>query len=274
MFTRNILLLLFMIKTFCLTETSSQPLPGCQGRCGTVTFPYPFGITSNCSAHQTFSITCNTSFNPPRPFITNNNLEVLELSLEGIAGVNNPLLTYNCSGRTDHLDVNFTNTPFTYSSTSTRFTAIGCNNLALISRLTTVIGGCISLCNITVPDTFNNIGYLDPEYFQSSQLTEKSDVYSFGVVLVELLTGQKPITSFSDGETCSLATYFLSAMEENRLFEIVDHRVMIEGGKDQVKRFAELASGCLNLDGKKRSKMKQVAIELELIRTSDEAATS
>ncbi|XP_076894075.1 wall-associated receptor kinase-like 22 [Bidens hawaiensis] len=675
MFARNILLL-FMIKACYLTKTSSQPLPGCQERCGSVMIPYPFGITPNCSAHDTFSITCNTSFNPPRPFITNNNLEVLEISLEGTARVNNPLLTYNCSGRTDHLDVNFTNTPFTYSSTSTRFTAIGCNNLALISRLTTVIGGCISLCNITEPDNtcfgilccqtnippslkfinaslgsiesrndqrgckyafmvdvdwFANLtdiyevqnmpsvpavldwrlsgncdafgplvlmsnttvcdssafcsnrslcscfqgyqgnpylpggcldinecassstndcefyctntpgsykcscpngyllrgnsclkiqennkiktiligcfsglgvllllfvawwmykvmkrrkkdilkdvyfkrngglllkqqissgdngniektklftskelgkatdhfnenrilgqggqgtvykgmltdgkivaikkskikyhketehfinevvilsqinhrnvvklhgccletevpllvyefipngtlydyihddqsdyfpltweirlriateisgalsylhssagmpvyhrdiksknilldekcrakiadfgtsrtiaddqthlttkvqgtfGYLDPEYFQSSQLTDKSDVYSFGVVLVELLTGRKPITSVDDGEKCSLATYFLSAMEENRLSEIIDHRVKIEAGEDQIKRFAELGIRCLNLDGRKRPKMKQVAIELELIRTSDEA---
>jgi serine/threonine protein kinase len=37
------------------------------------------------------------------------------------------------------------------------------------------------------------LGYMDPEYFQTSQLTTRSDVYGFGLVLTELLTKQKPI---------------------------------------------------------------------------------
>jgi serine/threonine protein kinase len=65
-------------------------------------------------------------------------------------------------------------------------------------------------------------GYLNREYFQSSQFTEKSDVYSFGVVLVELLTGEKAISSTRAQESRSLATYFIHSMEENNLFDILD----------------------------------------------------
>ena len=71
-------------------------------------------------------------------------------------------------------------------------------------------------------------GYLDPEYFQSSQFTDKSDVYSFGVVLVELLTGQKPIVLDSLRGGRSLATHFMLSMEEDCLFDIVDARVAKE----------------------------------------------
>nr|POE55072.1 wall-associated receptor kinase-like 9 [Quercus suber] len=69
-------------------------------------------------------------------------------------------------------------------------------------------------------------GYLDPEYFQSSQFTEKSDVYSFGVFLVELLIGEKAISSTRTQENRSLDTYFIHSMEENNLFNIIDARVM------------------------------------------------
>lgn len=37
------------------------------------------------------------------------------------------------------------------------------------------------------------IGYIDPEYAQTSRLNDKSDVYSFGIVLLELLMGKKAV---------------------------------------------------------------------------------
>ncbi|TKY72412.1 Wall-associated receptor kinase 22 [Spatholobus suberectus] len=112
-------------------------------------------------------------------------------------------------------------------------------------------------------------GYLDPEYFHTSQFTEKSDVYSFGVVLVELLTGQKPISSLRPMEAKSLASYFILCIEENRLFDIIDERVMKEGLKEHIIAIANLASRCLELNGKKRPTMKEVTLELEGIRKLD-----
>lgn len=42
------------------------------------------------------------------------------------------------------------------------------------------------------------LGYLDPEYLHTNQLTEKSDVYSYGVVLVELRTNGKESDMFRE----------------------------------------------------------------------------
>ncbi|KAM3743382.1 hypothetical protein ACB098_07G140900 [Castanea mollissima] len=111
-------------------------------------------------------------------------------------------------------------------------------------------------------------GYLDPEYFQSSQFTEKSDVYSFGVVLVELLTGEKAISSTRTKECRSLATYFIQAMEENNLFDIIDAQVMKDAKQEEIIVVANLAKLCLNMKGKKRPTMKEVAMQLEGVQTS------
>ncbi|KAM7481387.1 hypothetical protein LguiB_005970 [Lonicera macranthoides] len=116
-------------------------------------------------------------------------------------------------------------------------------------------------------------GYLDPEYFQSSQFTEKSDVYSFGVVLVELLTSEKPISSTRSEELRSLTTYFMVASKERRLLDIVDAKVRKEGGKEEITRVANLAKRCLNLSGRKRPTMREVTVELEGIRMPNGEST-
>ncbi|KAA8535621.1 hypothetical protein F0562_030624 [Nyssa sinensis] len=116
-------------------------------------------------------------------------------------------------------------------------------------------------------------GYLDPEYFQSSQFTDKSDVYSFGVVIVELLTGQKPISSTRSEEGRSLTAYFIHSMKENNLFEIFDPQVLKEAKKEELAVVASLAKRCLHLNGRKRPTMKEVAVELEGIRISHGGST-
>ncbi|XP_030955967.1 wall-associated receptor kinase-like 10 [Quercus lobata] len=110
---------------------------------------------------------------------------------------------------------------------------------------------------------YGTFGYLDPEYFQTSQFTEKSDVYSFGVVLIELLTGKKPVFLTRSQEDRNLSTYFIHSVKENHLFDILDTQVRKDGNKHEVMAIANLAQRCLHLYGKKRPTMTEIVKELE-----------
>nr|GEY58756.1 wall-associated receptor kinase-like 22 [Tanacetum cinerariifolium] len=77
-----------------------------------------------------------------------------------------------------------------------------------------------------------------------------------------------PISSTGSGEHISLAMHFLLAMEEGRIMSILDGMVIKEGTTDVLLTVANLAMRCLNLNGRYRPTMKEVATELEAIRTS------
>ncbi|XP_051131615.1 putative wall-associated receptor kinase-like 16 isoform X2 [Andrographis paniculata] len=110
------------------------------------------------------------------------------------------------------------------------------------------------------------LGYLDPEYFHTSQLTEKSDVYSFGVVLAELLTGRKPLSPEKGEEERNLANYIVAAVKKNQLFQIAQSRILRESSTEQIDAFGKLVKRCLKLNGGKRPTMKEVSMELESLR--------
>ncbi|KAF5931981.1 hypothetical protein HYC85_028152 [Camellia sinensis] len=67
-------------------------------------------------------------------------------------------------------------------------------------------------------------GYLDPEYYITSRLTEKSDVYSFGVVLCELITGQPAIIKSHDNENTHIVQWVTPMLERGEISDIVDPR--------------------------------------------------
>ncbi|XP_024455719.2 wall-associated receptor kinase 2 isoform X10 [Populus trichocarpa] len=106
------------------------------------------------------------------------------------------------------------------------------------------------------------LGYLDPEYLMTGILTVQSDVYSFGVVLVELLTGEMPNSISKSGEKRNVIQHFISALENNHLFKILDFQTADEGEMDEIEAVAELAKGCLNSMGVNRPTMKEVSDEL------------
>ncbi|KAM3704464.1 hypothetical protein ACJW31_03G005800 [Castanea mollissima] len=114
--------------------------------------------------------------------------------------------------------------------------------------------------NTLVQGTF---GYMDPEYFHTSQLTEKSDVYSFGVVLAELLTGRMALSFKMPESDRNLANYFVSAIKDDYLFQILDDHIVNEGNIKLLKEVANIAKSCLSVRGEDRPSMKEVAMELE-----------
>ncbi|KAK1400818.1 Wall-associated receptor kinase [Heracleum sosnowskyi] len=139
-----VLVLLFIQQAS--TQNASIAKPGCKEKCGNVSIFYPFGITTDCSAEKRFEIHCDTTFNPPKAFLSYSNLEVLNISVrKGTIHVNNPVLK-DCTTESKIEQV-ISFHPFDYSITENRFTALGCNSLAYMTQNGLNIGGCTPFCN-------------------------------------------------------------------------------------------------------------------------------
>ncbi|KAG2592522.1 hypothetical protein PVAP13_5NG557500 [Panicum virgatum] len=107
------------------------------------------------------------------------------------------------------------------------------------------------------------LGYLDPEYYMTQQLSEKSDVYSFGVVMLEILSGRLPI---SKGRY--IVREFRMAIDPNDqdyygLQGMVDPAIHDAAHTTGFRRFVQLAMECVDESASSRPTMNSVVKKIE-----------
>ncbi|MBA0807817.1 hypothetical protein Gohar_023595 [Gossypium harknessii] len=112
------------------------------------------------------------------------------------------------------------------------------------------------------------MGYLDPEYYMTQQLTEKSDVYSFGVLMLEIITARRPIERGK-----YIVREMRMSMDKTKslynLQQILDPAIGFGTSSKGLERFVELAMRCVEESGADRPTMGEVVKEIENIMQMD-----
>ncbi|KAM7474427.1 hypothetical protein LguiB_021670 [Lonicera macranthoides] len=106
------------------------------------------------------------------------------------------------------------------------------------------------------------MGYMDPEYYMTQQLTEKSDVYSFGVVLLELITARPPIhqgkyivREVRQSMDRAKDLYNLQGVLDPSIGQFTDLRGL--------EKFVDVSMRCVEEAGSHRPAMSEVVKEIE-----------
>ncbi|PIA38688.1 hypothetical protein AQUCO_02700127v1 [Aquilegia coerulea] len=108
------------------------------------------------------------------------------------------------------------------------------------------------------------VGYLDPEYYISQQLTEKSDVYSFGVILLELISGKEAISNDSFGINFrNIVQWAKLHIQSGDIQGIIDPSLGNEYNIQSMWKVAEKAMMCVQPHGSMRPSISEVLKEIQ-----------
>nr|GMD59204.1 putative wall-associated receptor kinase-like 16 [Ipomoea batatas] len=161
------LVLWAVLGCFALTNTAASktnyPIakPNCVDHCWNVSIPFPFGLGEECALNSNFSITCNTSYYPPKPFITNSNVEVKDISVAGQLRIMKRVSKYCYRKRKWRSPLRswYTSSKFYVNETANKFVAVGCDTFANVyaygdDRSYRTGSNCMATCQ-TIRDVTN-----------------------------------------------------------------------------------------------------------------------
>ncbi|CAL9133982.1 unnamed protein product [Musa acuminata var. zebrina] len=143
------LLLMLIIATAAMASGQN-----CTRRCGSIDVPYPFGIEPGCY-RDGFNLSCNVT--ESKLYLGGKEVRHMDVP-NGEITVNQRISWYCIESHVDtnasvvtnaSIPMNLTGSPYTFSGTRNKFTAIGCNTIALFVGATdqSYSTGCVSICN-------------------------------------------------------------------------------------------------------------------------------
>jgi serine/threonine protein kinase len=106
------------------------------------------------------------------------------------------------------------------------------------------------------------LGYLDPEYHATFQLTVKTDVYSFGIVLLEIITGQPPV--IMEPQTVHLPNWVRQNIAKGSIHDVVDKRLLDQYDRSSLQSVIDLAMNCVEGAAIDRPTMAEVVSRLKV----------
>lgn len=150
----------FLLQSLLLTcffLSFAHPMEPSTSRCSNISIPYPFGIAGKSHfLSQDFQISCGSGSSisgPGSPVLSigDSVFGILDISLlEGFVTIWASINSQQCKGNSS---ISLDGTVFTFSDTRNKFTALGCNVVAmLLNSSSGYSGGCASFCS-----TKNNI---------------------------------------------------------------------------------------------------------------------
>ncbi|MED6216728.1 hypothetical protein PIB30_010475 [Stylosanthes scabra] len=151
-------------------DAATQPNSNCSTQCGSLKIPFPFGTTESCYLDSSFLISCNHTSSGPTPYLSTDNITVLDISLDGEMRVSAAVATgcydsngtrINATSENRNYNLSRNHHYLSVSSSRNKLTAVGCNTIGEIIGFDDTAGlsyttGCVSSC-LRINDTTDGV---------------------------------------------------------------------------------------------------------------------